>query len=543
MEKENSNIFANEILNFIESSYSQDDNFLHIRTNELVQSLMSICKNFEGASLMKFMYFTQNNVPRRLFKYQNDLFVTFGLNVFLPGLRGGETYDYPILFGFIDVIEFNYIPVDVNTNNEIEVEMLKITKEECIFSCVLKDDHSKKIFIKSKSLIVEDFVNHFGDYQELKENFYKSVCFKSPYYRKNTSLESKSDNQQYSIMDLAMKRFEDRDYEDCIHILKYQYKNLDNDSGANNILSLCNCYLKNLNDAVYYINKAIELDDSIAIYHQTKGRYLCKSGLYKEGVICFNQAIKLAKNEDAIREYTQDIISVVNMRIKFFHPSDLIDKERFEEFIVYFDSIINSEFCFPELKEQFKQFKKEGVSNFYNYTYMKYNDCFSNMSDVEIVERCHLLLSLNDLSPDLREKVEDICDECKKRIKKENKKNNFIDDLIEKGYSLSEIKEAFRNKFPNSYFDGDGTLKKINKFKKSKLDNSNNSSINSLSKYEAIKDMMDEDFTKSEMIEQLSADFGISEESAEATINSYYKDDDLQLGNYFDDLLEDDEDD
>lgn len=115
--------------------------------------------------------------------------------------------------------------------------------------------------------------------------------------------------------------------------------------------------------------------------------------------------------------------------------------------------------------------------------------------------------------------------------------------MIEKGYSLSEIKEAFRNKFPNSYFDGDGTLKKINKFKKSKLDNSNNSSINSLSKYEAIKDMMDEDFTKSEMIEQLSADFGISEESAEATINSYYKDDDLQLGNYFDDLLEDDEDD
>lgn len=55
--------------------------------------------------------------------------------------------------------------------------------------------------------------------------------------------------------------------------------------------------------------------------------------------------------------------------------------------------------------------------------------------------------------------------------------------------------------------------------------------------------MMDEDFTKSEIIEQLSADFGISEESAEATINSYYKDDDLQLGNYFDDLLEDDEDD
>ena len=45
------------------------------------------------------------------------------------------------------------------------------------------------------------------------------------------------------------------------------------------------------------------------------------------------------------------------------------------------------------------------------------------------------------------------------------------------------------------------------------------------------------------MVEQLSADFGISEESALASINAYYQDDGLGLKEYFDDFDEDEDED
>ena len=49
--------------------------------------------------------------------------------------------------------------------------------------------------------------------------------------------------------------------------------------------------------------------------------------------------------------------------------------------------------------------------------------------------------------------------------------------------------------------------------------------------------------TKAEMIEQLSADFGISEESAAASINAYYQDDGLGLKEYFDEFDDDEDED
>ena len=60
-------------------------------------------------------------------------------------------------------------------------------------------------------------------------------------------------------------------------------------------------------------------------------------------------------------------------------------------------------------------------------------------------------------------------------------------------------------------------------------------------KKDAIQDFINTGMTKAEMIEQLSADFGISEESAAASINAYYQDDGLGLREYFDDF--DDEED
>lgn len=66
-------------------------------------------------------------------------------------------------------------------------------------------------------------------------------------------------------------------------------------------------------------------------------------------------------------------------------------------------------------------------------------------------------------------------------------------------------------------------------------------------KKESIRNYIDLEMTKDEMVEQLSADFGISEESALASINAYYQNDSLGLKDYFDgyedDILEDDFDD
>ena len=56
-----------------------------------------------------------------------------------------------------------------------------------------------------------------------------------------------------------------------------------------------------------------------------------------------------------------------------------------------------------------------------------------------------------------------------------------------------------------------------------------------------IQKFMSANMTKSEMIEQLSAEYGMSEESATASLNSYYRDDNLGLREYFDDLENEDD--
>lgn len=62
-------------------------------------------------------------------------------------------------------------------------------------------------------------------------------------------------------------------------------------------------------------------------------------------------------------------------------------------------------------------------------------------------------------------------------------------------------------------------------------------------KKDAIRDFINTGMTKAEMIEQLSADFGISEESAAASINAYYQDDGLGLKEYFDEFDDDEDED
>lgn len=528
-----------DLYNFVEACLSQEDGFLHISTTALADTFVLLCKKFKGASILDFAYTTENKSARIMYKRKNDFYLHLGLHVFLPDLRFGETYAYDVTLLFRDISEITYNPISLNENTEIEIDCFTANSDECVFSCHSKDDKEKKFSIKAKELLVENYISPEDDEdEETSENIFESEANDSDNY----SSKTKESVKPLSALELALQRFKEKNYNDCIHILKYQYKDLDKDAEANNYLSLCYCYLNNVNEAILYINKAIELDDSRCNYFDNKGYYLCKLGLYKEAINNFKQAIKIAPDEKHTRQITRDIIDLVNIATKYYNPVDLVDSEKFEEFITYFDSILNLQYCFPEYKEKFKEVKEEAVLYFYQRTKSIYENQFHTKSYQNIADRCKAVLNVSNLSPEIEAESRRIYEECLNILQKETKKIKFIEDLYKKGYSVDEIVESFNAQFDYKIYDYE-VKSQIEKIKvKRGIDVPLNPLPSPRDKLSAISEMMDEGYTKSEMIEQLSADFGISEDSAEATINSYYKDDDLQLGNYFDNLLEDDED-
>ena len=523
-----------DLYNFVEASLSKDDGFLHITTTALADTFVILCKKFQGASILGFSYTTENESARIMYKRKNDFYLFLGLHVFLPDLRYGETYAYKITLLFKEISEIAYNPISLNNNTEIEIDSFTVNSNECIFSCHAKDDKEKNFTIKAKEILVENYITPEDDEdEETTENDLNIEV--------NNSSETKKTVKPLSALELAFQRFKEKNYNDCIHILKYQYKDIDKDAEANNYLSLCYCYLNNMNEAILYINKAIELDDSRCNYYDNKGFYLCKLGLYKDAIKSFNQGIKIAPDEKHTRQITKDIIDLVNLATKYYNPVDLVDADKFEEFLLYFDSILNLQYCFPEYKEKFKEVKEETVSYFYQRTKSIYENQFHTKSYKNIADRCKAILNVKNLAPEIEAESRKIYKDCVKFLQKQNNENNFIEDLFKKGYSVEEIVESFNAQFEYKIYDYE-VKSEIEKIKaKRGIDIPINPLPSPRDKRSAISEMMDEGYTKSEMIEQLSSDFGISEESAQATINSYYKDDDLQLGEYFGDFLDDDE--
>lgn len=518
-----------DIYNFVEACSSKEDGFLHITTQALADTFVLMCKKFQGASILEFYYTTENQNGRIMYKRKNDLYLHLGLHVFLPDLRFGETYVYDVTLLFKDIFEVSYNPIDINENTEIEIDSFTVTQNECLFSCNAKDNKKRKFSVKAKELLVENYITpeDAEDDDEILED---------------ESVNSKKEEtvKPLTAFELATKRFEEKNYNDCIHILKYQYKNLNEDADANNILSLCFAHLNNPNEAVNYINKAIELDNTRCYYFANKGIYLCKLNCHKDAIKCFNDALEKSPDEEHTRKYTKDIIDLVNLKIQFYSPYDLLEVEKFEEYILYFDSIINLEFCFPEYREKFKELKHEAVSHFYERTKTIFENQFHSKNYQNIANRCKSILNVSNLDEKIKIETQNIYEKCNQIVNKESNKNNFVEDLFKKGYSVDEIVEAFNSKFNYKIYDYE--VKSM--IEKIKTKRGVDIPINPLpplrDKRSAISEMMDEEYTKAEMVEQLSSDFGISEESALATINSYYKDDDLQLGDYFGDFDDDD---
>ncbi len=519
-----------DIFNFVETCLSEEDGFLHITTMALAETFALLCKKFQGASILDFAYTTENDSVRIMYKRKNDFYLHLGVHVFLPDLRFGETYANDVTFVFREVSEIYYNPISLNNNTEIEIDTFTVNSNECIFSCHAKDDKEKKFSVKAKELLVENYITS-EDYED--DDF------------ENQSIELNNPQKNQPVkplpaLELARKRFNEKSYNDCIHILKYQYKDINKDDVANNLLSLCYSYLNNPTEAIIYANKAIELNNTCPTYFANKGHFLCRVGLFKDAMYCFNHAIEISPDEEYSRHITKYIIDLVNLRTHIYSPYNLVDTNIFEEYILYFDSIINLQYCFPEFRKKFQDFKKEAVSYFFKRTKEIYNDFYITKSYQNISNRCRAILNVTDLDSDIQFETQKMLQDSNKYLQTERQERNFIEELYKKGYSVKEIRKAFNEKFHHTIYENE-VRKQIEKIKPE-----NGVLINPLpnprDKRSAISAMMDEGYTKSEMIEQLSSDFGISEESAQATINSYYKDDDLQLGSYFDDLLDDEED-
>ncbi|MCR5062431.1 MAG: tetratricopeptide repeat protein [Treponema sp.] len=325
---------------------------------------------------------------------------------------------------------------------------------------------SKYLRIQKESHIVKNYITADGDNLINLED------------KSTTTLFKKEADKPLSALEHAKKKFKEKKYKECIHILKYQYIDLDKDDAANYTLSLCYSYLNNQNEAIIYINKAIELNESCSVYYTNKGYYLFKMGLFKDALDCYNQALKISPDDEHVQQNTKNIIDLVNLQTKFYTPLNLIDEKKFEEYIFYFDSIINLQYCFPEYKQKFKYLKKVAVSYFFKKTEEIYKKYYNKKSYQTISNRCQAILKVANLNNNIKFETQKIQQECLRLLQPKEK-----DFLI--------------NPLPNPR-----------------------------DKHSAISEMINEGYTKSEMIEQLSSDFGISKKSAEASINSYYKDDD-----------------
>ena len=168
-----------------------------------------------------------------------------------------------------------------------------------------------------------------------------------------------------------------------------------------------------------------------------------------------------------------------------------------------------------------------------------------------LAEKFESILRVEGLEDKIKNGAQKYLDNCndileKERIENETKEElkAYVSDLISKEYSREEILEAARTKFPAVWkYDVETIVDK--QIKVPTLHSS--IPISPLppawKKKNTIRDYIDSGMSKAEMVEQLSADFGISEESALASINAYYQDDGLGLKEYFDDFDEDEDED
>ena len=517
-----------ELFDFIDKCAVEDNyNLLRIKTTEDANTFIKICKKFSGASILGFSYNSDTTSPRRLFKRNNDIILTLGAEVFLPDLRYGETYNYSIEMVFNEVQEFSFVPNSIDKSTEIDVETFIVDKDNCIFSCFSRDDKTKKIYIKCKNVFVENFIDPEEDEEE-----------KTP---------------PINVIDRAEFMYNQKNYKECIRILKYEYFDLEKDAEANNLMALCFSAQNNLYEALRYINNTIELNPNRSTYYYNKAFYLCRSDLQFDGLKCFNTGLAFAKNEEEKRRFSKNIIDLVNAKTRIYTEYNIRDIKSFNEYIYYFESIIDLEYCFPEFKEKFIEYKKAAVNFFFNKQKYDIDNWFGmNRNYFNLAENLKAILNVKDLDNAIKEEIQHYLDTCNSNIedelnrKKENEElEKYVLDLSSKEYSKDEIIEAARNKFPSVYKYKVEDI--IDKISKNNLKSTTTSPMAPLppswKKKDAIRDFINTGMTKAEMIEQLSADFGISEESAAASINAYYQDDGLGLKEYFDEFDDDEDED
>jgi len=515
-----------KLFEFVDECATEDGKLLEIKTSEQVAKFVLIAKKFSGASILGFSYDSGNSSPRRLSKRSNDIIITIGAEVFLPGLRYGETYDYSIKMLFKDVIDFSFIPGSVEDSTEIGIEKFEIENGICEFRCFSKKDETKVIRIRSKYLFIENFI----DPEDADE---EDVVVPD------------------SIIERARFMYKQQNYRECIRILKFEYFDLEKDARANNLMYLCYSAINNQYEALRYINYAIELEPNACLYYYNKAFCLFKSNLELDSLKCFNKGLSLAESEEDKRQFSKNIIDIVNAKTRFYHTLDIKDAKSFDEYLYYFDSIINLEYCFPEFKEKFKQYKNEAISYFYNNLKREMDNSFGINRDYSLLaEKFESILRVEGLEDKIKNGAQKYLDNCndileKERIENETKEElkAYVSDLISKEYSREEILEAARTKFPAVWkYDVETIVDK--QIKVPTLHSS--IPISPLppawKKKNTIRDYIDSGMSKAEMVEQLSADFGISEESALASINAYYQDDGLGLKEYFDDFDEDEDD-
>lgn len=386
-----------ELYDFVEKCIieNSDTNLLQIKSTNDANTFYKICKKFIGASIMGFSYANGNSSPHFLFKRINNIILKLGANVFLPDLRCGETYDYSINMVFEDVIDFSFIPCANGKHIEIDIDTFTVENECCIFSCYLKNDKTKKLFIKSKKLFIDNFINPKDDEEEVS-------------------------TEPESVIDRAKFMFKQKNYTECIRILKYEYSDLEKNAEANNILALCFSEQNNFYEAIHYINNAIELEPKRCVYFYNKAFYLYRSNLLLDALKCFNVGLKLTKREDDKRLITKSIIDLVNIKMRSYTVYEIKDENSFCEYLYYFDSIINLEYCFPEFREKFKQYKKEAISYFYNNQKKHMDNPFCIAPDYSnLAKNFETILKIEGLEEKIKNGAQKYLDDCNDILKKE----------------------------------------------------------------------------------------------------------------------------
>lgn len=287
-----------------------------------------------------------------------------------------------------------------------------------------------------------------------------------------------------SIMDTAWKLYKNKSFNECIYRLEFEYPDLGKDAVACNLLSLCYAALNKYQEAIHFIDKAISLDTSTTLYLFNKGIYLFNCYLIVDGLKCFKEALKLTENEKNLQTISIKLVNLVTVELQYLSPRFIHNNTDLKKYIEFFDLIIHlkDKFqMFSEIKKTAKDQKERTINYLYTYAYSSFNG--KNIE--ETLSKCNALLQVNGLSQEQKDKIHALINLC----------NN-----VNKNGKEVFLKKIPKNPIPSSH-------------------------TNSNTKRDAIENMLELGLSKIEMIEQLSTDFSISEESALAIINAYFDDD------------------